>query len=47
MPQGVNGRFPSLLGYQPVEVFDSIPANDLACLPGTADVCKRVYVLVP
>jgi hypothetical protein len=47
MPQGVNGRFPSLLGYQPVEIFDRIPANDLACLPGTADVCKRVYVLAP
>jgi hypothetical protein len=47
MPQGVNGRFPSLLGYQPEEIFDRIPANDLACLPGTAEVCKRVYVLVP
>jgi hypothetical protein len=47
MPQGVNGRFPSLLGYQPLEIFDRIPANDPACPPGTADVCKRVYVLVP
>ena len=26
MPEGVNGRFPSLLGYQPVDVFDRIPA---------------------
>jgi hypothetical protein len=47
MPQGVNGRFPSLLGYQPVDVFDRIPANDPTCVPGTAGVCKRVYVLVP
>jgi hypothetical protein len=47
MPQGVNGRFPSLLGYQPVEIFDRIPANDPACPLGTAEVCKRVYVLVP
>jgi len=47
MPQGVNGNFPSLLGYQPVDVSDRIFANDPACLPGTAVVCKRVYVLVP
>jgi hypothetical protein len=47
VPQGGNGRFPSLLGYQPVEIFDRIAANDPACLPGTAEVCKRVYVLVP
>jgi hypothetical protein len=47
MPEGVNGRFPSLLGYQPVEVFDRIPANDPACVPGTAEPCTRVYVLVP
>jgi hypothetical protein len=47
MPQGVNGRFPSLLGYQPVEIFDRIPANDPTCPPGTTEVCKRVYVLVP
>jgi hypothetical protein len=47
MPEGVNGRFPSLLGYQPVDVFDRIPANDPTCVAGTAEVCKRVYVLVP
>ena len=47
MPQGVNGRFPSLLGYQPVDVFDRIPANDPSCVRGTTEVCKRVYVLVP
>jgi hypothetical protein len=47
MPRGVNGRFPSLLGYQPLDVFDRIPANDPACPPGAAEVCKRVYVLVP
>ena len=47
MPEGANGRFPSLLGYQPLEVFDRIPANDPACLSGIAEVCKRVYVLVP
>ena len=46
MPEGANGRFPSLLGYQPLDVFDRIPADDLACVPGT-EVCKRVYVLVP
>jgi hypothetical protein len=47
MPEGVNGRFPSLLGYQPLDVFDRIPANDPACIPETTEVCKRVYVLVP
>jgi hypothetical protein len=47
MPEGANGRFPSLLGYQPLDIFDRIPANDPACLPGTMEVCKRVYVLVP
>jgi len=47
LPQGVNGRFPSLLGYQPVDIFDRIPAVDPACPPGTTEVCKRVYVLVP
>jgi hypothetical protein len=47
MPEGANGRFPSLLGYQPVEVFDRLPANDPSCPPGTAEICKRVYVLVP
>jgi hypothetical protein len=46
MPEGANGRFPSLLGYQPLDVFDRIPADDPACVPGT-EVCKRVYVLVP
>jgi hypothetical protein len=47
MPEGANGRFPSLLGYQPLEIFDRIPAYDPACPSGTVDVCKRVYVLVP
>jgi hypothetical protein len=47
MPEGVNGRFPSLLGYQPLEIFDRIPADDPECPPGTAEVCKRVYVLIP
>jgi len=47
MPAGVNGRFPSLLGYQPLDVFDRIPADDPACVARTAEVCKRVYVLVP
>jgi hypothetical protein len=47
MPQGVNGRFPSLLGYQPLDVFDRIPVDDPACPPGTTEVCKRVYILVP
>ena len=47
MPQGANGRFPSLIGYQPVEIFDRIPASDSSCIPGTAEVCRRVYVLVP
>jgi hypothetical protein len=47
MPEGANGRFPSLLGYQPIEVIDRIPANDPTCVPGTAQVCKRAYVLVP
>ncbi len=47
MPEGVNGRFPSLLGYQPLDVFDRIPADDPACQSETVEVCKRVYVLVP
>ena len=47
MPQGANGRFPSLLGFQPLDVFDRIPAEDPACPLGTGEVCKRVYVLVP
>src|SRR3712207_6661795 len=47
MPAGGNGRFPSLIGYQPVGVFDRIPASDPDCEPGTTEVCKRVYVLVP
>jgi hypothetical protein len=47
MPEGMNGRFPSLLGYQPLDVFDRIAANDPACMPGTGEICKRVYVLVP
>ena len=47
MPEGVNGRFPSLLGYQPVDVFDRIPANDPDCERGTPETCTRVYVLVP
>jgi hypothetical protein len=47
MPEGMNGRFPSLLGYQPLDVFDRIPADDPACVPEKAGTCKRVYVLVP
>jgi hypothetical protein len=47
MPRGVNGNFPSLLGYQPLDVSNHIPANDLACPAWAADVCDRVYVLVP
>jgi hypothetical protein len=47
MPGGGNGRFPSLIGYQPVEVFDRIPASDPDCLAGAPEACKRVYVLVP
>jgi hypothetical protein len=47
MPEGASGRFPSLLGYQPVKVFDRVPADDPACPPGTATDCKRVYVLMP
>ena len=46
MPEGVNGGFPSLLGYQPLDVFDRIPADDPACPPGSTEVCQRVYVLV-
>ena len=47
MPQGANGRFPSLLGFQPLDVFDRIPAEDPACPLAAAEACKRVYVLVP
>jgi hypothetical protein len=47
MPEGANGNFPSLLGYQPVDIFDRIPASDPACSPAPAEVCDRVYVLVP
>jgi hypothetical protein len=47
MPAGAYGRFPSLLGYQPLDVFDRIPANDPDCERGTPDPCTRVYILVP
>lgn len=47
MPEGANGNFPSLLGYQPVDIFDRIPASDPTCPPGSVDACKQVYVLVP
>jgi hypothetical protein len=47
MPSGGNGRFPSLIGYQPIDVFDRIPATDPDCAPEMMDACKRVYVLVP
>ncbi len=47
MPQGGAGRFPSLLGYQPVAIVDGIPANDPECAAGSAEACERVYVLVP
>ena len=40
MPEGANGRFPSLLGYQPLEIFDRIPADDPACPPGAAEICR-------
>ena len=38
MPAGGNGSFPSLLGYQPLDIFDHIPASDPDCSPGTAEV---------
>ena len=47
MPEGANGRFPSLLGYQPLDIFDRIPANDSGCQSEPVEICKRVYVLVP
>ena len=47
IPAGGNGWFPSLIGYEPVEIVDRIPANDPACLPATEEECKRVYVFVP
>ena len=47
MPEGANGRFPSLLGFQPLDLFDRIPTEDPACPPGTVEACQRVYVLVP
>jgi hypothetical protein len=45
MPQGSAGRFPSLLGFQPVNPVDRIEAGDPPCPVG--EVCERVYVLVP
>ena len=45
IPEGGAGRFPSLLGYQPVNPVDRIEADDAACEDG--EVCERVYVLVP
>jgi hypothetical protein len=47
MPEGAYGRFPSLLGYQPLDVFDRIPADVPDCERGTPETCTRVYVLVP
>jgi hypothetical protein len=45
IPQGGAGRFPSLLGFQPVNPIDRIEADDRSCAGG--EVCERVYVLVP
>jgi hypothetical protein len=45
MPQGGAGRFPSLLGFEPVTPIDRIAADDPTCEGG--EVCERVYVLVP
>ena len=44
LPEGGAGRFPSLLGYQPVNPIDRIEADD-SCQAG--EVCERIYVLVP
>jgi hypothetical protein len=45
IPQGAAGRFPSLLGFRPVNRIDRIEADDPACQGET--VCDRVYVFVP
>ncbi len=45
MPQGSAGRFPSLLGFQPVNPIDRIEAGDPSCAGG--EVCERVYILMP
>ena len=45
MPQGSAGRFPSLLGFEPLTLIDRIEADDPTCEGG--EVCERVYVLAP
>jgi hypothetical protein len=48
VPQGGEGRYPSLIGYRPVEPLHQIPAHDPGCEIETENgkVCERVYVLV-
>jgi hypothetical protein len=48
VPQGGEGRYPSLIGYRPVESLHQIPAHDAGCGVETENgmVCERVYVLV-
>ncbi len=45
MPHGGNGRFPSLVGYQPVADVDRISAIDPECAPGVSHECKLVESL--
>jgi hypothetical protein len=47
LPHGGAGRYPSLLGYRPLQAIDHIPASDTECGARPAQVCKRVYILVP
>ena len=47
MPGGAKDTFPPLVGYQPADPVQRIPATDPDCPSGTAAACKRSYVLVP
>jgi hypothetical protein len=47
MPAGSQGRYPSLVGYQPAVPSHRISSADPRCAPGTEAVCDDVYLLVP
>jgi hypothetical protein len=44
VPAGSQGRFPSLIGYQPMQSGRGISGDDPSCAAGTT--CDEVYVLV-
>jgi hypothetical protein len=47
LPTGGNGRYPSLVGYQPLRAADHIPENDPDCPVTSPEPCLRTFILVP